>query len=768
MRSAEWDAWVARARAVPIEDEAASRGIKLKGRGTHRAGPCPVCGGVDRFSLNIKKQVFHCRGCKRAGNTIALVEFCEGVDFTRACEILTGEPPPKAKPKANGKDRGAKPARKIQVAEFLYHDSDGRLALSVLRYEFVTSNGSHVLDEHGKRKKEFAQRRPDPQRPSAWIWNAEHVPPLIYELPKVLEAVRSGREIVICEGEGKVDLYWSWGIPATCCVGGAGGKWSAAHSEFLRGAPVVLQPDNDNPGFHYINVIGAALEGIAASTRVLLLPGLPAKGDIVDWKASGGTAEQLRALLAEAPLWQPPPVDEGKPDDDAKKRAEEREDELLEALRKMPAGIKRSRARKAAAKELGVAMGDIDAAIKALQEEEEIAPLYEHWNVTPWPEPVDGDRLLRDIINYIERHVICSPEAALTTSLWTIHAWVHDEVAVYSPLLVITSAERECGKSTLMGVISFLMPRCIKSVEISGAALYRAIERWHPSFCIDEFDNILADDQKLELRSVINAGHTRGDGVLRCVEPDYTPKLFEVFAPKCIGMIGRKMPDSTLSRCIFIELQRRMRDEEIVEFKHEDNPELANLRSRLLRWSIDHVEILRRAKPAMPFTNRQGNNWGMLLAVSDLCSKQDDENWGSKARAAAKVIEGTTDTMSLRTRLLADIKRVFDNQLQDDLFTEQELPTQLLLDKLNDDQESPWGTWYGRGLNANDLSSLLNGGGGKGRGHRSGASIQSRNIRYRDRDGHSLQAKGYRRKDLEGDWERYVPKQDSSDEETAE
>jgi len=489
MRSAEWDSWVQRARAVAIEDEAASRGIKLKGRGTHRAGPCPVCGGVDRFSLNVKKQVFHCRGCKRAGDTIALVEFCEGVDFTRACEILTGEPPPKPKRKANGKDYGAKPARKVQVAEFLYHDSDGKLALSVVRYEFET-DGSHVLDEHGKRKKVFAQRRPDPQRPGAWIWDAVGVPPLIYELPKVLEAVRSGREIAIVEGEGKANLLWSWGIPATCIVGGAGGKWSAEHSQYLKDANCALLPDNDNPGFHFINVIGAALQGIAASTRVLLLPGLPERGDVADWIKQGGTAEQLRALLAEAPLWQPPTVNEGKPDDDAKKRAEEREDELLEALRKMPAGIKRSRARKAAAKELGVAMGDIDAAIKALQEEEEIAPLFSFWTVEPASAPVDGDSLLRDIISYIQHRVICSDEAALTVALWVVFSWLHDAVAVHSPILAITSTEKECGKSTLMGIISFLMPRCISSAEISEAALYRSIERWHPAFCLDEFDSV--------------------------------------------------------------------------------------------------------------------------------------------------------------------------------------------------------------------------------------------------------------------------------------
>ena len=78
------------------------------------------------------------------------------------------------------------------------------------------------------------------------------------------------------------------------------------------------------------------------------------------------------------------------------------------------------------------------------------------------------------------------------SALWIMFAWVHDEVATHSPILFITSAEPECGKTTLLGLISFLTPRCISSVEISEAALYRSIELWQPSFVIDEFDDVLA------------------------------------------------------------------------------------------------------------------------------------------------------------------------------------------------------------------------------------------------------------------------------------
>ena len=45
---------------------------------------------------------------------------------------------------------------------------------------------------------------------------------------------------------------------------------------------------------------------MAASIRVLDLPGLPPKGDVVDWAAAGGTVERLHELIEhEAKPWTP-------------------------------------------------------------------------------------------------------------------------------------------------------------------------------------------------------------------------------------------------------------------------------------------------------------------------------------------------------------------------------------------------------------------------------------------------------------------------------
>src|SRR5580704_1961515 len=98
--------WAADARSVRIEDEVTRRGIRLQGRGTDRAGPCPVCGGTDRFGINIKKQMFYCRKCDVGGDVITFVRHVDGCTFKEAVNLLAGGHKPPQKP-ATGARHGA-------------------------------------------------------------------------------------------------------------------------------------------------------------------------------------------------------------------------------------------------------------------------------------------------------------------------------------------------------------------------------------------------------------------------------------------------------------------------------------------------------------------------------------------------------------------------------------------------------------------------------------------------------------------------------------
>ncbi len=78
------------AEAVTCWSWANFKGWNL-GPGTDKAGPCPKCGGTDRFAIHTGKNTFNCRRCGIAGGgVIDLVMQTEGVGFVKACELITG------------------------------------------------------------------------------------------------------------------------------------------------------------------------------------------------------------------------------------------------------------------------------------------------------------------------------------------------------------------------------------------------------------------------------------------------------------------------------------------------------------------------------------------------------------------------------------------------------------------------------------------------------------------------------------------------------
>jgi DNA primase len=66
------------ARSSDILAVARQYGVTLKRvTPSELAGACPRCGGSDRFSVNVRKQLFNCRGCDVGGDAIALVRHLE-------------------------------------------------------------------------------------------------------------------------------------------------------------------------------------------------------------------------------------------------------------------------------------------------------------------------------------------------------------------------------------------------------------------------------------------------------------------------------------------------------------------------------------------------------------------------------------------------------------------------------------------------------------------------------------------------------------------
>ena len=99
--------------------------------------------------------------------------------------------------------------------------------------------------------------------------------------------------------EGKKDVHTlePWGLVASCNPGGSGNSHLyAGWADSFRGRHIVILPDNDEPGRKHAAAVAAALLTVATSVRMVELPGLPAKGDVADWRDAGGTFERYREI----------------------------------------------------------------------------------------------------------------------------------------------------------------------------------------------------------------------------------------------------------------------------------------------------------------------------------------------------------------------------------------------------------------------------------------------------------------------------------------
>lgn len=83
--------WRHRADDVNLLEAATKYGATLKRSGREHVGPCPACGGRDRFSVNLTKHKWFCRGHGGGHGPVGMVQHIAGLSFLQACEELTGE-----------------------------------------------------------------------------------------------------------------------------------------------------------------------------------------------------------------------------------------------------------------------------------------------------------------------------------------------------------------------------------------------------------------------------------------------------------------------------------------------------------------------------------------------------------------------------------------------------------------------------------------------------------------------------------------------------
>lgn len=111
------------------------------------------------------------------------------------------------------------------------------------------------------------------------------------------------------EGEKDADRLQNGLLVATTNPEGAGGPWRDQYTKALKGAHIALLYDEDLTGHSRRDLLVKELTGIAASIKIIALPGLQFSdhhgSDVTDWLTNGHTIQELKMLVEQTNPYMP-------------------------------------------------------------------------------------------------------------------------------------------------------------------------------------------------------------------------------------------------------------------------------------------------------------------------------------------------------------------------------------------------------------------------------------------------------------------------------
>ena len=322
----------------------------------------------------------------------------------------------------------------------------------------------------------------------------------------------------------------------------------------------------------------------------------------------------------------------------------------------------------------------------------------------PWPDPVEGVRLLEEMTTLLATY-ITAPRAAIdAAALWVLytHIFVRVELPV-AVRLFLTSATKRCGKSRLLRLLAALAIRPLTVSRMSTAAFYRIAQNLKPILFLDEADGFIAESP--EFRNLINAGFEQEGALVVVNVPSgdtWAPAGFYIFTPIALAGIG-KLADTIEDRAIKLLMQRQAPDEKKPRLRmREVRHHLDEIKRRAMRWAIDNATAVAEARPALPpaLDDRAADFWEMLLAVAAVAAG----DWPARANQAAIALSGGRhgDDDSISVRLLKDIRAVFEASDAD------RLASKTMCEKLAAIEDAPWSEISrGKPITQNRLARLL-------------------------------------------------------------
>lgn len=348
----------------------------------------------------------------------------------------------------------------------------------------------------------------------------------------------------------------------------------------------------------------------------------------------------------------------------------------------------------------------------------------------PASETVTGKQIYQELYTLIDSFMVIDEPYKVAFVLWVIFSYLVD-ISEIAPIAWITSPEKQCGKSTLLGLFERVVYRPFTANNITQAVLYRVMERYKPCLIVDEIDTSLKD--KGELLGIINAGYSRHASQTPRINNDKGGEIeaFNAYGAKVFAGIG-EMQGTFASRAIRFELRRKHNGDKAVKrlnIKTLPREQTDITKTRIKRWCDDNVQLVQVVDvPLLGINDRDFDNWYILLQIAKVLGVYD------KAVNACLAICGKDKEMGTNEMLLHDIRNI--------MVRRDKIKYADLLNLLNDDELLAWRTYNGNSpLATYQLSKKLNAFG-----------IKTKSIRL-GQENH----KGYEKSQFVPVFERYLP-----------
>ena len=223
--------------------EAGAGALGLKRQGRELVGPCPACGGTDRFAVKPVEggaAVIHCRQCKGFVDILKAAGFAEERSTNGAAPVTT--------------------------------------------YEYCDPTGTPYHRAH--RQGEGRDKR---------VWQDKGHKGQFYPYRIEHESDWHDKPVIVPEGEKCAEWLAHLGYATVTWCGGTGAvtrtRWGG-----LAGRTTILWRDNDEPGAKAMQQLAEILEGLGCTVRWVAVP----EGKPQGWDCADATEAEVHRLIADA------------------------------------------------------------------------------------------------------------------------------------------------------------------------------------------------------------------------------------------------------------------------------------------------------------------------------------------------------------------------------------------------------------------------------------------------------------------------------------